>query len=369
MKRFWIAAIVAALLVSPIPGAAAEPDSMLSFDGATGWLNSQPLTPAELRGKVVLVDFWEYTCVNCLRTLPYLREWYKRYASDGFVIVGIHTNEFPFSGDTKNVQAAVKRLDVTWPVALDSNDTIWTRWGNNTWPHEYLFGQDGKRYESVIGEGGYQGTEARIQALLKRANPSLQLPPVMALLPQDSYTKPGAVCYPQTAETFAGGPNARLANAPPQISGSGSFMNAPTQQFNGMNMAASFSDRGSHQDGAIYLQGGWRQDGHGMVSADGRGHIALKYHAIQVVSVLRPNGGPVTVMVTQDDKPLAQQDAGDDVKFDAQGRSYITVDAPRAYDVVMNKHWGTHELTLTPQGSGLAIYSFAFESCETGADK
>ena len=108
-------AAVAALTLS----AASASKSMQSFDGNAGWLNSDPLTPAQLRGKVVLVDFWEYTCINCLRTLPYLREWYKRYRDKGFVIVGVHTPEFGFSGERANVAAAAKRLDVTWPVVLD----------------------------------------------------------------------------------------------------------------------------------------------------------------------------------------------------------------------------------------------------------
>ncbi len=168
MKRLCSLVLIAAILLIPTFATAAEPDTILPFDGATGWLNSSPLTPAELRGKIVLVDFWEYTCVNCLRTLPYLREWYKRYASMGFVIVGVHTPEFTFSSESKNVDAADKRLGVTWPVALDSKNAIWDRYGTNNWPHELLFDQNGKRIESVIGEGSYPQTEAHIQALLQR---------------------------------------------------------------------------------------------------------------------------------------------------------------------------------------------------------
>lgn len=367
MMRFRrLLALVAALLMIPALAPAAEPDQMLPFDGGTGWINSQPLTPAELRGKVVLVDFWEYTCINCLRTLPYLREWYKRYAADGFVIVGVHTPEFPFSGEPKNVEDATKRLGVTWPVVMDDKYVIWNRYSTNTWPHELLFDQTGKRIESVIGEGSYPQTEAHIQALLHQANPSLALPPIMALLPQDSYDKPGAVCYPQTDETYVGGQRGKVANTPPQLN-SDPF--SSQNQFAGLSQAMYY-DRGSHQDGAVYLQGGWRKGELGMVSADGRGHVAMKYHAIQVVSVMRPEDGrPVTVIVTQDDKPLAHDDAGDDIQYDTQGRSYVVVNEPRAYDLVMNKHWGTHDLTLFPQGSGLGVYSFDFESCEAGSDK
>jgi thiol-disulfide isomerase/thioredoxin len=360
-----VIAVVAALLLIPAVGSA-DPDSILSFDGATGWLNSKPLTLADVQGKVVLVDFWEYTCVNCLRTLPYLREWYKRYAGDGFVIVGVHTPEFTFSGDSKNVEAATKRLGVTWPVALDSNDAIWNRYGNNSWPHELLFAQNGHRVESVIGEGGYPETEAKIQALLKLMHPNLQLPPVMALLPQDSYDKPGAVCYPETAETYLGGQRSQIANLPPQLARD-PFN--PQPQF--LMAQALYSDNVSdHKDGKVYLQGGWRKTSQAVVSIDDRGHVAMKYHAIQVVSVMRPEGGsPVNVLVTQDGKPIPKEDAGADIHYDAQGRSYVDVDQPREYDLIMNKKFGTHQIALFPQARDLGVYTFDFESCEVPNDK
>lgn len=341
---------------------AAEPYGPQSFAGNTGWVNSAPIDAHALRGSIVLVDFWEYTCINCLRTLPYLRAWYDRYHNNGLVIVGVHTPEFAFSGDAKNVEAATKRLEVTWPVVLDNNYTIWNRYGTNTWPHELLFDVDGKRNDSVIGEGGYTETEQRIQYLLKRANPSLQLPPVMALLPQDSYSKPGAVCYPKTEETFVGGQNARIGNPPPQAAHD-SFGSQSSSPLSGMTLAMYY-DRGAHKDGSIYLQGSWRKVSQGLASMDGREHLALKYHAIQVVGVMRPEGTPVTVTVTQDGKPLAHEDAGSDIQYDAQGRSYMIVDVSRAYDIVDNKKWGTHDLMLEPQASGVGMYSFDFESCE-----
>ena len=126
---------------------------------------------AGLRGKVVLVDFWEYSCINCLRTLPYLRAWYERYHADGFTIVGVHTPEFAFTGEKKNVEAALARLHVTWPVALDDDDVIWKRYGVNGWPTELLFDQRGQLVEANFGEGLYQKTESAIQALLRKNDP------------------------------------------------------------------------------------------------------------------------------------------------------------------------------------------------------
>lgn len=343
-----IASIAAALF-----GALLLLGAVPEFSSGAGWLNSAPLTPASLRGKVVLVDFWEYTCINCLRTLPYLREWYRRYHNDGLVIIGVHTPEFSFSGDDGNVAAAVKRLDVAWPVVLDDNYAIWKRYQNSVWPHEYLFDKNGDLAESQEGEGNYPQMEAKIQALLRAQNPNAKFPPVMALLPQDNYDKPGAVCYPMTPETYVGPWHGqRVVNAPVMAN---------------LEHDTLYRDRASdHKDGSIYLQGFWRvaPQGQAMVSGGNDGYAALRYHAIAVVAVMRPEQGAVRVNVMQDGKPLAREDAGPDIRYDASGVSYVNVDAARAYDLVMNARFGSHELRLQPQHYGLALYSFDFESCE-----
>jgi thiol-disulfide isomerase/thioredoxin len=319
-----------------------------SFEGGTGWLNSATLDIAQLRGKVVLVDFREYTCLNCLRTLPYLREWYRRYSNHGFVIVGVHTPEFDFSGQRANVAAAAKRLEVTWPIVLDDRFAIWKRYGNNDWPHEYLFDQAGRLVENFIGEGGYPQTEAKIQALLKSADPHVTLPPVMALLPQDSYDKPGAVCYPHTSELLVGRrPIADAANGNP----------AQDNDY--------VDDTSSAQDGDVYLQGYWRLSREAAISGESDGYFRLRYHAIQLVAVLKPeNGRSVRVDVLQDGHPVARSDAGKDLRYDPQGASYVVVDASRAYDLIMNAQFGQRELRLVPKSDGLGVYDIAFESCE-----
>ncbi|HZY98695.1 MAG TPA: redoxin family protein [Candidatus Baltobacteraceae bacterium] len=332
-----------ALLLALSPG-----QPILPFDGNAGWLNSPPLAPAELHGKVTLVDFWEYTCVNCLRTLPYLREWYKRYKQYGFTIVGVHSPEFAFSGERANVTAALPRLGVTWPVVLDDSFAIWKRYGVNAWPTEFLFDQSGKLVESTSGEGNYQQTESKIQALLVAQDPHVKLPHVMALLPQDSYDKPGAVCYPKTDEVVIA--HQGIANAP-------RFAD-PTRDF-------AYTDPGAHADGNVYLGGYWHRNDSGAVSGGSNGYAALRYHAIEVVAVMRPEPGKtVRVVVTQDGAPIAKTDAGSDVRYDERGNSYVTVDEPRAYALIENAKFGQHELRISPDGYGLGIYDVAFESCE-----
>jgi thiol-disulfide isomerase/thioredoxin len=139
------------------------------FDGATGWLNSPPLTPAGLLGKVVLVDFWTYTCINWLRTLGYVRAWAERYADQGLIVIGVHTPEFPFERDIENVRQAVRNMNVEYPVALDSNYAIWDAFSNRYWPAVYIADAEGRIRHHQFGEGQYEECEMVILQLLREA--------------------------------------------------------------------------------------------------------------------------------------------------------------------------------------------------------
>lgn len=141
--------------------------------GATGWINTPPLSDKELRGKVVLLDFWTYSCINCLRTLPYLKAWDEKYRAQGLVILGVHAPEFAFEKDISNVERAVRELGITYPVALDNNYAIWNAYQNRYWPAHYLIDARGHIRHQHFGEGAYAETELMIQALLKEANQEL----------------------------------------------------------------------------------------------------------------------------------------------------------------------------------------------------
>jgi len=145
---------------------------LASFDGATGWLNSEPLTPEGLRGKVVLVDFWTFTCINWLRTLSYVRGWAEKYADHGLVVIGVHTPEFPFEAERANVERAVAEMGIRYPVALDPDYAVWQSFGNHYWPALYLADAEGRIQHHVFGEGGYDETERLIQKLLREAGNS-----------------------------------------------------------------------------------------------------------------------------------------------------------------------------------------------------
>ncbi len=153
-------------LDSPVPQFGAMP----SLNGATQWLNSPPLSSEALRGKVVLVDFWTYSCINCLRTLPYLKAWDEKYRSQGLVIIGVHAPEFAFEKDIHNVEQAVRDLAIHYPVAIDNQYAIWNAYKNEYWPAHYLIDQQGVIRHQHFGEGAYLETEQMIQTLLKEAH-------------------------------------------------------------------------------------------------------------------------------------------------------------------------------------------------------
>jgi thiol-disulfide isomerase/thioredoxin len=137
------------------------------FTGIDHWINSKPLDLAGLRGQVVLVEFWTYSCINCIHVMPYVKQWYRRYRDQGLVVVGVHTPEYGYERIPGNVQAAVKRFGIEYPVALDNGYRTWNAYGNRYWPALYLVDKSGRVVYRHFGEGDYQRTEARIRQLLE----------------------------------------------------------------------------------------------------------------------------------------------------------------------------------------------------------
>jgi thiol-disulfide isomerase/thioredoxin len=163
----WLAAIVADTLTAP--SGAAQSDDAAGLELASGWLNSQPLTAADLRGKVVLVDFWTYTCINWLRTLPYVRAWAEKYSEHGLVVIGVHTPEFEFEQDVDNVRRAVEKLGISYPVATDNDYDVWRAFHNHAWPALFFVDAEGSVRFRHFGEGEYEAAEQTIQKLLVEA--------------------------------------------------------------------------------------------------------------------------------------------------------------------------------------------------------
>jgi thiol-disulfide isomerase/thioredoxin len=160
--------LAATLAASPI-AISADEGMMPPFGGATSWLNSAPLTAAELRGKVVLVDFWTYTCINWLRQLPYVRAWAEKYKNHGLVVIGVHTPEFEFEKNLDNVRRAAKELAVEYPIAVDNDYAVWRAFRNNAWPALYFVDAQGRIRHHFLGEGEYERSEKVLQQLLAEA--------------------------------------------------------------------------------------------------------------------------------------------------------------------------------------------------------
>jgi thiol-disulfide isomerase/thioredoxin len=328
------------------------------FPAGLKWLNSPPLRMEKLRGKVVLVDFWEYTCVNCIRTLPYLKAWQEKYKDKGLVIIGVHTPEFEFAKEEANVAKAAKDFGLTYPLVVDSDYAVWKIYGNRFWPAKYLVDAEGNVRSRHFGEGGYEATEAQIQALLREANPKVELPGISAAV--RGTDKPGAVCYPMTPELYLGYERAlhegTLANREGYKPGK----------------VVSYKDTGKWEDGMVYVQGQWKNSAQALVSVRSsqvpQDYIGIRYHALEVNSVLKPElGKPVKVWVLHDGKPVAKGDQGADVRYDEQGRSFLLVDEPRMYHIIKNARFAQRTLRLATGDPGMGIYSFTFVSCQVAA--
>jgi len=325
------------------------------FPGGLKWLQSPPLKLEGLRGKVVLVDFWEYTCVNCIRTFPYLKAWQEKYKDKGLVIIGVHTPEFHFAKEEPNVAKAAKQFGLTWPLVVDSDYLVWQTYGNRYWPAKYLIDHQGFVRYFHFGEGGYAVTEEKIQALLKQANPNVELPPITKAV-RGSDTQ-GAVCYPVTPELYLG--TERGSHA-------GTLANKEGYR---LGKTVDYKDPGKWEDGLIYAHGQWKNTNEAListrVSASPKDYIGIKYHALEVNSVIRPEQGkPVKIWILHDGKPVAKKDKGDDLRYDEKGRSYLLVDQPRMYNIVKNAAFAQRTLKLATVEPGAGIYSFTFVSCE-----
>lgn len=319
------------------------------FPAEAAWLQGGPLRLGELRGRPVLIDFWDYTCVNCLRTLPYVKEWHRRYGPLGLTIIGVHAPEFSFAREGGNVGRAVRELDIEYPVVLDNDYAVWQAYANRYWPAKYLI--DGHGYIRYYhhGEGAYDQTEEAIQLLLKESFPQILLPGRMD--PVRAEDQPGAVCYRVTPELYLGYRRGLIGNV------AGIVPDRPS----------TYRDPGKHIDGHAYLDGPWLLAGEYLArpaGASGVSRLIVPYMAKEVNVVMHPPtfGGSAMFSVEQDAAPLQSGDAGTDVTV-AEGRSTVTLDAPRLYQLVNNREIDRHELALSTQSDGLALYAFTFTSC------
>lgn len=332
------------------------------LEGLSGWLNSPSLTLAALRrqGRVVLIDFWTYTCVNCQRTLPFLRQWDEKYAVRGLTIIGVHTPEFDFEHDPTNVAAAVAAAGIHYAVAQDNEMKTWNAFHNNVWPAKYLIGADGRIRYTHLGEGDYDATEQAIRAALTDAGFGV------------SDIATGGIAAPaidptatvMTRELYGGYERNYATNG---------VYAAQRDYYAGPDLTHDYVDPGQHRPNQWYLQGRWRNEAQAVVHARSteqlEDYLALRFTARSVNVVMHPGaaGRPYDVVVEVDGEPLAANAAGADVHFDALGRSVVTVDEPRMYSVVLLPAVGEHELKLRSNSEDCAIYALTFGVYTRGA--
>ncbi|MCC7361682.1 MAG: redoxin family protein [Anaerolineales bacterium] len=322
------------------------------------WLNTpRPLTLAEQRGRAVLAHIWDYTCINCVRTLPYVTAWQRAYGQGPVTFIGIHTPEFEFARERRKVAAALAQYGVTYPVLLDNDLRNWEAFANRYWPTTYLIDAAGYIRYQHAGEGQYAETEAALTALMAEAGDKPEAAPVGVLREED---RPGAVCFRVTPELQAGFARGVLGNREGY---------APRQ----LPVIYRLPAAAEQQDGYFYVEGTWQAGREYLALAGEQGVIELPYHAAGANAVLAPSGdpvelrldlkAPVSLDVYQDGAPLDGLHAGADIGWNADGQSVLVVDQPRMYALTRNPDARPHRLRLEAAGRGLALFSFSFSTC------
>jgi thiol-disulfide isomerase/thioredoxin len=333
------------------------------------WLNSPPLSFRQLRGRVVLVDFWDYTCINCIHTLPYVQAWHERYGNKGLTVIGVHTPEFTFAQYESNVERGIREFGLTYAVVIDTNREIWQAFANRYWPTKYLLDKEGYLRYAHFGEGQYRETEEAIRELLLEINPSLAFPPLMDPLRTEDGT--GAVCYRPSAELYVGHARGRIGNEAGFRADSIADYSLPSDVSVETGLAPSQPQAASLQsalkEGFFYAKGRWASTAEYMEAAEEGDHsIVLRYEASGVNAVLAsPRGGSRDVTLRLDGQPLSPTQKTRDTRFrpsQAGEESYVTVQNARMYALVDTHDFGVHTLELSCP-AGVAVFAFTFNSC------
>ena len=341
----------------PAPGPQAA-----EVEGIDAWINSDPLTIEELEGKVVLVDFWTYTCINCIRTFPYLKLWHSRYADEGLVILGVHTPEFEFEKDYDNVVQATRDNGIIWPVAQDNDYVTWHNYRNRYWPAKYLIDQDGVVRYTHFGEGGYGETEKQIRLLLAEAGADLS--DGKLVLPTDQevdMTYLNTRNAQVTPELYAG----YERNFSTALYGRGAYVVQP-DYFDSQDEVVTLKAPAELVQHKIYFNGPWsimaESSRHARETSENEDYIALKYSAKSVNAVLTAESiQSYRVLLTMNGQPLTEENKGRDVIIGGNGDSYIEVNEARLYELVDHPQYAQgQELRMSSNSSDFGLFAFTF---------
>jgi thiol-disulfide isomerase/thioredoxin len=311
------------------------------FSGATGWLNSPPLTLADLRGKVVLVDFWTYTCINWLRTLGYVRAWAEKYAEYGLVVIGVHTPEFPFERDVDNVRQAAKDMRVEYPIALDSDYGIWQAFSNQYWPAVYIADTDGRIRHHHFGEGGYEECERITQLLLRGAGGDV--PDDLVFVADDGFEAQADWSSLESPETYLGYEQAQHFASPGRA---------------GRDEPRTYVAPDQLRLNQWALSGDWTVERGACVLNRAEGRITFRFHARDVHLVMGPPARRTSVpfVALVDGEP-----PGDMHGLDVDEQGHGTVSEQRLHQLIRERgSIRDRTLEITFLAPGVEAYAFTF---------
>jgi hypothetical protein len=306
------------------------------------WFNSDPVPVLAQRGYVLLLDFWDYTSSASLHSIPYVIDWHRKYGAQGLVVLGVHTPRFPFGKEPENVQHAIQRLGIPYPVVMDNEAMVWGRYGNRVWPAQHLVDRSGFVRFVNAGGGSPGSTEHMLQTLMLDAGLLNDFPDLTEPLRETD--RPGAVCYRATPEIFAGYLRGSMGN----VEGYG-----PESEIR-------YADPGIYLEGKFYVAGDWSNDRDDLrLVGEGAGEVLVRYTALEVDAVLAASGGR-ELEVRQDGQYVPRDALGEDLHIDAQGRSLLTVGDPRSYQLIRNREHGEHLLRVAVPGGGVTLYALCF---------
>lgn len=326
----------------------------LDVIGIADWINSEPISIQETldENKVVLVDFWTYTCVNCIRTLPFLQDWYQKYTDRGLVILGVHSPEFEFEKVLSNVEDAVEKDGVVWPVALDSEMETWRAFGNRFWPAKYLMTPSEGLGYTHFGEGAYVETEEAIRAALEEAGWDVSDIPVGTV----NNSERDATATNITREIYGG--YERSYHPQGLYAGDDEYYIQP-------DATRLYVDDGDYRPQQFFLHGEWTNGAEAVIHAreteEPTDHIALLMEARSANVVVQPQRpGSFRVYTTLDDNPLDESEAGEDIQFDEDGNSFFLVDQARMYRIVEQPETDPRVLKLSSTSDSFAVFAYTF---------
>jgi len=301
--------------------------------GIAGYLNSEDgitIKKFTEEGKVVLIDFWTYTCINCIRTFPYLTSWDEKYRDEGLVIIGVHTPEFEFEKKYENVQDAIEKYDIKYSVVQDNDYATWTAFENRYWPRKYLIDTEGYIRYDHIGEGGYEETEEKIKELLAEIGSDVE-----------------------DIEVTEEGSQARLQTTPELYAGHSFALSRGQNLGNSEGMQPGkiidYTLPNEITNNAIYLEGVWKSNPDNLELVGEEGLVFLGFTGREVNIVADSLKDPLRVEVLIDGNYITKEQAGSDVVFEGE-KAFILVDKPQLYNIVDGAH-GNYELTLKAENS------------------